>query len=97
MNRELGADFDEDSFRHLAFYNGREHCVELHAESLKDQVVTIDDEQFAFREGETIRTERSHKYDIDELAARASDCGLTLDEAYTDDQEYFSVLAFSVT
>src|SRR6185437_6454968 len=41
LNRELGADFDLGSFRHVAVWNGRRSRVEMHLESMRAQRVTI--------------------------------------------------------
>jgi uncharacterized SAM-dependent methyltransferase len=45
-----------------------------------------------FRPGESNHTENSYKYDVGEFMARAAGCGLRLDEAWTDAQNYFAVL-----
>lgn len=97
INRELGADFDTDAFRHQATFNGSDKCIEIHLVSQRDQTVTIAGKSFSFRKGESIRTERSHKYYVPDLARRAAAYGLRLDRSWTDDRNYFSVLYFSVT
>jgi dimethylhistidine N-methyltransferase len=91
INRELGADFDPAAFRHHAFFNGGPSRVEMHLVSEGRQRVGVGSSTFDFRPGESIHTENSYKYDLDELAARAARCGLRLDEAWTDDQQYFAV------
>jgi dimethylhistidine N-methyltransferase len=92
INRELGADFDSDAFRHRAFYNGKRSRVEMHLVSERRQRVWVGRTVFPFRPGESIHTENSYKYDLDELAGRAAGCGLRLDEAWTDAHNYFAVL-----
>jgi L-histidine Nalpha-methyltransferase len=64
INRELGADFDLKQFRHVARYDDSERRVEMHLLSKVWQRVTIREAGFSFhlREGETIWTESSHKY-----------------------------------
>jgi dimethylhistidine N-methyltransferase len=65
INRELGADFDLLGFDHRALWNAAASRVEMHLVSLVEQCVSIrfTDQRFAFRAGETIWTESSHKYE----------------------------------
>src|SRR5215475_6589410 len=77
INRELGADFSLDQFSHEAIYNDRTHSIEMHLRSSLNQEVSIPvagvHVQFAKRE--TIWTETSHKYSLDELDGMASQSG----------------------
>ena len=91
INRELDADFDLDGFRHLAFWNDAIGAIEVHIESLRAQTVRIGDERFDFREGETIHTEYSCKYSLDEFARIAAKAGLRVDRVWTDPERLFSV------
>ena len=92
INRELGADFDLDRFRHLSFFNIERSRIEMHLVSAADQQVRVGDRTFAFRTGESIRTESSYKYDVGELMQRAAACGLRADETWTDENRFFAVL-----
>jgi len=69
MNRELGADFHLPNFRHRARFDAQKCDVEMHVVSLCDQEVHFDQAGFSveLRAGETIHTESSHKYAVDEL------------------------------
>jgi L-histidine N-alpha-methyltransferase len=69
MNRELGAEFDLRSFAHEVRWNEVERRIEMHLLCCRDQYVHIAalDETIAFRAGETIWTESSHKFTTDEL------------------------------
>jgi L-histidine N-alpha-methyltransferase len=69
INRELDADFDLSRFEHLVRYDEAERRVEMHLRSTAWQRVTIRKAGFRFymREGETIWTESSHKYDAAEV------------------------------
>ena len=90
-NRELGADFDLDSFAHEAVFNNAKSRVEMHLVSRRAQAVTLLGRRFMFRPGETIHTENSHKYspaDFDALAERA---GWRPSRTWTDAGELFSV------
>lgn len=91
INRELDADFDLDSFAHNAFYDAELGRVEMHLISLRDQRVRIDGRHFDFATGESIHTESSYKYAIEEFALLASTAGFRLEEVWMDDAAMFSV------
>jgi dimethylhistidine N-methyltransferase len=65
INRELGGDFDLRRFEHVVRYDEAEQRIEMHLRSTVWQRVTIRKAGFRFylREGETIWTESSHKYE----------------------------------
>jgi len=69
INRELDADFDLSQFRHEVRYDQAERRVEMHLRSLAWQRIVIRKADFRFymKEGETIWTESSHKYDRDDV------------------------------
>jgi len=94
LNRELGADFDLNAFEHRAFFNAKLARIEMHLRSTIDQTVTLGDREIDFAENETIHTENSHKYDLEELALRAERCGLRLTHGWTDPRRWFSVAYF---
>lgn len=91
INRELGGDFDLDQFEHHVVYNDVIGRIEMHLRSLCDQTVTIDGNAFEFRAGETIHTENSHKYDIEQFRAMARDAGFEPERVWTDADNLFSV------
>ena len=91
LNREAGADFDLAGFRHRAVWNAARDCVEMHLVSLRDQRVTISGRVIAFREGETIHTEDSHKYRLETFPRLAADGGWREEAAWTDPERLFSV------
>lgn len=92
LNRELGANFDRSAFRHLAFYNGEEDRIEMHLVSLAEQQVEIPGAGiYEFREGETIRTEISCKYDRARVEALFDEAGLRLECWWPDDAGDFAL------
>ena len=90
-NRELGADFDLAAFDHRAFWNASLGRVEMHLVSRRDQVVRIAGQAIPFAKGESIHTENSHKYELAGFAALAAAAGFTVERAWIDDAELFSV------
>lgn len=97
INRELGADFQLDQWRHRAVYNADMGRIEMHLVSQRNQSVFIGDLDWrvSFREGETIHTESSYKYrkeDVSSLASPAS--GLQLTHQWLDSSGFFSLNLF---
>ncbi len=91
INRELGADFDLESFRHRAIYNRRAGRVEMHLESRRAQTVLVGGRRIAFVVGETICTEHCYKYTLHGFRALAEAAGFRVARVWTDDRKYFSV------
>ncbi len=96
MNRELHADFDVNAFSHLAFYNPVQHQIEMHVRSEREQQVTIRDLALtvAFRAGETIHTEISRKFDLDEINAQLAPFGFCPRIRWSDARSWFAVCLF---
>lgn len=91
LNRELGGDVPVDAFEHRAVWNDAVGRIEMHLVALRDLNFTVAGHRFAMAAGETIHTENSHKYTIEEarLLARAS--GWEPTAAWTDDRDLFSL------
>jgi len=96
INRELGADFRLDRFRHVATYNAEEGRIELALQSHCDQVVKVAGNAFHVAANELICTEHSHKYTVDGFARTAEKAGLTLRKQWTDPEHLFAVLHLAV-
>lgn len=90
-NKELDANFDPDAFAHYAFYNPAHQRIEMHLMSLENQRVQVTGETVAFREGETIHTENSHKYTLEGFRALAEEAGFTPRQTWTDPDRLFSM------
>jgi dimethylhistidine N-methyltransferase len=91
MNRELGADFDLGGFAHTAPFNRELARIEMHLQSTRDQTVNLLGHSIAFRKGETIHTECSHKFTVERFTDMAHDAGWRTDEVISDPRDYFSV------
>ncbi len=90
-NRELGADFDTESFAHYAPYNAGAHRIEMYLVSMKRQSVTIGGQRFDFAAGEPVHTEDSHKYTIESFREMAARAGFVPRAVWTDEERLFSV------
>jgi len=90
-NRELGADFDLAGFAHEAIFNAARGRIEMHLVSKRRQTVSLLGRHFDFHPGETIHTENSHKYSLDEFRGLARGAGWTPRRVWTDDHGLFSV------
>ncbi len=91
INRELDCDFQVEWFEHYAFYNPREGRVEMHLVSLRDQTVRLDNMTIPFAKGESIWTENSYKFNLDEFELMAAAAGFKVEHVWTDEQQWFSV------
>ena len=96
INRELDGDFDVKKFQHSAVYNDELGRIEIHLVSKEPQVVRIRaiDLEIEFEKGETIRTENSYKFDLDQLAGIAQDTGFVLTKSWFDRSHLFSFNLF---
>jgi L-histidine Nalpha-methyltransferase len=92
INRELGADFNLEHFEHVARFNQDVGSVEMHLRSLKKQSVNIPAAALSvtFLEGETIWTESSHKYSLEEISRVAENAGFRCDAHWIDEEWPFA-------
>lgn len=94
MNRELGGDFRVKAFRHRAVWNAELSRVEMHLVALGAQVVHVAGATFTFRDGETIHTESSYKWDPGEFDALCEGAGWRPVRTWTDERAWFAVKLF---
>ncbi|MCC5795302.1 MAG: L-histidine N(alpha)-methyltransferase [Chromatiales bacterium] len=90
-NRELGADFRLNAFRHQAVFDREAGRIEMRLVSLADQQVMVAGEAFSFSRDEHIVTEYSHKYSLEGFATLAARAGFVREQVWTDPQDLFSV------
>jgi uncharacterized SAM-dependent methyltransferase len=69
INRELRGDFDLNAFDHRAIWNAHLQRMEMHLVSRIDQLVHVAGRGFAFKAGERLHTESSHKFSIESFNA----------------------------
>jgi L-histidine Nalpha-methyltransferase len=91
-NRELEAGFVLNQFEHVARFNSETQSVEMHLRSLRKQSVVIRkaDLTVSLEEGETIWTENSHKYSLEELARMAETAGFDCAAQWIDHEWPFA-------
>lgn len=90
-NRELGADFELDCWRHQASWNEDQSRIEMRLRCERAQRVLIGGREFAFEAGASILTEYSHKYTLQAASNMAEAAGFKVREVWCDASRYFSV------
>jgi L-histidine Nalpha-methyltransferase len=96
INRELGGQFNLQSFEHLALYNGALGRIEMHLRSRRAQRVPIVkiEQVVSFGKDETIHTENSYKYNVDEVRDLGYQANLVLRRTWFDAQRHFLLALF---
>jgi L-histidine N-alpha-methyltransferase len=96
INREFGASFDLDAFRHLALWNPEKWRMELYLESLRDQVIAIPSLSLrvTLAAGDRIHTENSYKLPLEEQQRLLASAGFAVATSFlSDDPSYALHLA----
>jgi uncharacterized SAM-dependent methyltransferase len=91
LNRELGADFDLDAFRHEARWDEQAGRIEMRLVSTRPQTVRVAGQEFRFAQDEPLVTEYSHKYALETFRALAESNGFRVARVWTDAERLFSV------
>jgi len=91
INNKLNTDFNLNNFEHKAIYNEKESQIEMRLYSKCDQELKIGNETILFNKNESILTEISRKYNIDEFKALAKDF-FDVEKVWTDKDNKFAVL-----
>ena len=93
VNRELKADFDVESFEHVAAWDAENEWIEMRLRSPRRQQVYVGalDLDVSFAAGEQMRTEISAKFRFDRLGAELGSAGFELAERWTDAAGDFAV------
>ncbi|GAA0210282.1 L-histidine N(alpha)-methyltransferase [Saccharothrix mutabilis subsp. mutabilis] len=93
LNRELGADFVPEGFRHIALWNAEEEWIEMRlradrAASVHVEALGLDVE---FAAGEELRTEVSAKFRREGVTRELAEAGFELHRWWTDEQGRFAL------
>jgi uncharacterized SAM-dependent methyltransferase len=92
LNREAGADFDLNTFRHEAAWNDIDSRIEMHLISMRNQTVNISGRCIEFREGESIHTENSYKHTPEKLMSIGREAGWETWKVWKDHAGLFGVI-----
>jgi L-histidine Nalpha-methyltransferase len=92
INRELGANFDLNRFRHYATYNVFSGAMESYLVSLERQTVYVKEigQSFTFEPWEPIHTEYSYKYLESDIRKLAEETGFVPEIQLYDSRCYFT-------
>ncbi|HTY84255.1 MAG TPA: L-histidine N(alpha)-methyltransferase [Silvibacterium sp.] len=96
INRELDANFALDQFDHAARINHEARSVEMHLVSMRRQTVSIPAAETVveFAAGESIWTESSHKYSMQEIPQMARAAGFHCEVQWVDEEWAFAESLF---
>ena len=99
MNRELGASFDLRCFAHEVRWDAENSRIEMHLLSRSNQRVYISalESEFSFVAGETIWTESSHKFTMDQLGKAALSAGFSAISGWIDREWPFAEVLWKVS
>jgi dimethylhistidine N-methyltransferase len=91
INNEFGSDFNLDNFYHRAIFNEEKSRIEMYLVSTSDHTVKLDGTTVDFKANETILTEYSHKYTLENFKSIVNDY-FEIDKIWTDQKKFFSLL-----
>jgi len=91
INRELGGEFDVARFEHRAIYDQEFKRIEMRLVSRARQAVHVLGQRFCFAAGESIHTENSYKYSVEQFRALARGAGWQPARLWMDANGDFSV------
>jgi len=91
INRELGGDFDLALFEHEARWNGEAQRMEMHLVSRIDQIVNAAGHSHAFKAGESLHTENSHKFTPQSFARLAQRAGWRVERQWISNVPQFAI------
>ncbi len=92
INRELGGEFLLSDFEYQAIYNRGKHRVEMYLRSKSRQRTRIRDAELTvtLAAGETIWTESSHKFHLEDVSSMASRAGFHATAQWVDEDWPFA-------
>lgn len=92
INAELAGTMPRDQFRHVARWNADWSRIEMHLEALADMDFEVAGQALSMRRGETIHTENSHKYTLNQARLLLQAGGWTPIDHWMDEAEDFMIL-----
>ena len=96
INNKIGSKFNINNFEHRAYFNEKKKRIEMHLISRENQNILIKDHDLKIQKGESIHTENSHKYTVDEFEKLAVSSGYQKVDFLTDKKKYFGIFFLKV-
>ncbi|TXK49840.1 L-histidine N(alpha)-methyltransferase [Pontibacter qinzhouensis] len=98
INEELGGNFDLNCFSHYATYDPQAGVMRSYLVSRKRQEVWIEaiGKMFSFTAWETIHTENSHKYSLEQAQEMGKATNFSIETVFLDKNQYFADILFAV-
>lgn len=96
INHLADTNFDVNAFEHRAFYNSDAQRIEMHLRALHEMKISSSflSNEILLEKGETVHTENSHKYTIKQIEDYALHTGMSIENIFTDNNHWFSVVHF---
>ena len=94
IDRELGGDFDPDAFDHRAVWNANDSRMEMHLVSRAAQTAHVAGRAFDFAAGESLHTENSYKFTVEDVTGMAKRAGWRLIARWIGPPPAFAVFLF---
>lgn len=96
VNRYVKTNFNPEQFDHYSFYKVADARIEMHLRALSNFEISSPyvNSKICLKEGETIHTENSHKYNPGYIQQLAENCGLQIKDIFTDMNRWFSLVLF---
>ncbi|MBU2089728.1 MAG: ergothioneine biosynthesis protein EgtB, partial [Alphaproteobacteria bacterium] len=91
INRELAGTIPVGKFRHRAIWNAGKSRIEMHLESREAQSFTVAGQRFTLLAGETIHTENSHKFSVEQFTALCEKAGWQVEQHWVNPMPEFAV------
>ncbi len=94
IDRELDGDFDLDAFDHRAVWNADDSRIEMHLVSRAAQTAHVAGRAFDFAAGESLHTENSYKFTVEDITGMAKRAGWRLIERWIGPPPAFAIFLF---
>lgn len=91
INNDFEADFIPDNFTHNAVFNNEKSRIEMYLVCNAEQNVRLNGTTITIQKNESILTEYSHKYTLENFNRIIEDY-FEIDKIWTDDKKFFSLL-----
>ena len=96
INKKFKTSFDSNNFNHKAFFNNEKSRVEMHLVSNKEHSVDFINNPITFKIGESIHTENSYKYSIENFKKLAESAQMEIKKILKDKKSFFGIFFLKV-